>query len=196
METVRRLVLEITRHIGVALNEIQDEELEDLVTAILNSKRIFVYGVGRSGFVAKAFATRLSNLRLEVFVAGETVIPAIRENDLFVAVSGSGETNSIVRCADAARQQGARIIGITSHRNSSLAQIANGVLVVKGRTKHDVRLTDDVAAKLRGISAPLPPLGTLFEDTALIVLDGVIAALMERMGATEVDLAVTHSNIE
>ncbi|RLG83128.1 MAG: 6-phospho-3-hexuloisomerase, partial [Thermoprotei archaeon] len=43
---------------------------------------------------------------------------------------------------------------------------------------------------------PLAPLGTLFEDTAMIVLDAVISELMVRLGKSEEDLRRLHANIE
>jgi len=44
---------------------------------ILDAKRIYVTGAGRSGLIARAFAMRLLHLGFDVFVVGETVTPAI-----------------------------------------------------------------------------------------------------------------------
>ncbi|MEM4076729.1 MAG: 6-phospho-3-hexuloisomerase, partial [Metallosphaera sp.] len=43
---------------------------------------------------------------------------------------------------------------------------------------------------------PLAPLGTLFEDTTQVFLDGVVAELMVRLKKTEEDLRLVHANIE
>ena len=40
------------------------------------------------------------------------------------------------------------------------------------------------------------PLGTLFEDTSMVVLDAVVAELMKRLGKNESELARRHANIE
>ncbi|MBC7090194.1 MAG: 6-phospho-3-hexuloisomerase, partial [Methanobacteriaceae archaeon] len=36
------------------------------------------------------------------------------------------------------------------------------------------------------------PLGTLYEDTSLLILDGIISELMRKVGKTEGDLAEAH----
>ncbi|MGB9831425.1 MAG: 6-phospho-3-hexuloisomerase, partial [Fervidicoccus fontis] len=69
------------------------------------------------------------------------------------------------------------------------------VLEVPGRTK----LADEhdyFARQILGIHEPLAPLGTLFEDTALVVLDGIVVGLMYRLGKKEEDLKQKHANIE
>jgi 6-phospho-3-hexuloisomerase len=57
-------------------------------------------------------------------------------------------------------------------------------------------MDDYFARQILGIHEPLSPLGTLFEDTAMVVLDAVIAELMKRLGKNESDLAKRHANIE
>ncbi|TFG68016.1 MAG: iron dicitrate transport regulator FecR, partial [Methanomassiliicoccus sp.] len=49
------------------------EETDKFVDAIMESRRIFIYGVGRSGLIAKAFAIRLVQMGLEVYFVGETI---------------------------------------------------------------------------------------------------------------------------
>jgi D-arabinose 5-phosphate isomerase GutQ len=41
-----------------------------------------------------------------------------------------------------------------------------------------------------------PPLGTLFEDTALPVLDGFVVELMDRLDESEASMADRHTNLE
>jgi len=54
-------------------NIISDEDVEAFIRELLNAKRIYVMGAGRSGLVAKAFAMRLMHLGLQAFVVGETI---------------------------------------------------------------------------------------------------------------------------
>ena len=82
------------------LDEKAVDEFEDI---IISSENIFVTGAGRSGLAAKAFAMRLMHLGLSSFVVGETISPAINENDCIIAISGSGETNTIVSAAKIAK---------------------------------------------------------------------------------------------
>ncbi|HDJ26305.1 MAG TPA: SIS domain-containing protein, partial [Candidatus Bathyarchaeota archaeon] len=125
-------------------------------------RRVFVVGMGRSGFVGRAFALRLMNMSFNVYVVGETITPPAEEGDILVAISGSGETRGTVSAAEAAREVGAIVVAITSHPASKLGQLADHVVVVKGRTKVAVR-KDYIARQVRGEREPLGPLGTLFE---------------------------------
>ena len=196
MEYVKKTVLEIVEHIEDVVESISEREIEELVSLLIHCKRVFVYGVGRSGFVAKAFASRLSHLKFEVFVVGESITPAVREGDIFFTISGSGETSSVVLSAEAAKRENAKVIAVTSNRKSKLAGMADSVLLVKGRTKEDIKKKDYLPAQIMGKHAPLSPLGTLFEDTCQVILDGIIVSLMYKLRKTEEDLARRHCNVE
>lgn len=196
MELVKKTVLEIVDHIRDVIEDISEKNLEGIIDMLIKSQRVFVYGVGRSGLVGKAFATRLSHLKFDVFVVGETITPAVKNGDLFIAISGSGETNSVVISTESAKREGANIVAITSNTKSSLGKISDIALLVKGRTKLDVKRKDYVSDQILGKHEPLSPLGTLFEDTCQILLDGVIVELMQKLRKTEEDLAMSHSNIE
>jgi 6-phospho-3-hexuloisomerase len=157
--------------------------------------RILVMGAGRSGLVGRAFAMRLLHLGYNAYVLGETIVPAIREGDIVIAISGSGKTKLIVTAAEAAKEAKARLIAVTSYPDSPLGRLADLVIEVPGRTKYSNE-TDYFARQILGMTEPLAPLGTLFEDTTMIVLDGIVAELMIRLKKTEEDLRLVHANIE
>lgn len=196
---IRATMLEISEFIRKAIDLIDDNQVnrmvEELISAYERGARILVMGAGRSGLVGKAFAMRLLHLGYQVAVLGETIIPRIRENDLILALSGSGRTRLIVTAAEAAKHVGAKIIAVTSFPDSPLAQLADVIVVVPGRTKI-AREEDYFARQILGIHEPLAPLGTLFEDTLMVFLDGISVELMKRLGKTEEDLRSVHANIE
>jgi len=130
--------------------------------------RILVMGAGRSGLVGRAFAMRLLHLGYNAYVLGETIVPAIREGDIVIAISGSGKTKLIVTAAEAAKEAKARLIAVTSYPDSPLGRLADLVIEVPGRTKYSNE-TDYFARQILGMTEPLAPLGTLFEDTTMIV---------------------------
>lgn len=196
---IRATMLEISEFIRKAIDLIDDNQVnrmvDELISAYERGARILVMGAGRSGLVGKAFAMRLLHLGYQVAVLGETIIPRIRENDLVLALSGSGRTRLIVTAAEAAKHVGAEVIAITSFPDSPLAQLADVIVVVPGRTKI-AREEDYFARQILGIHEPLAPLGTLFEDTLMVFLDGISVELMKRLGKTEEDLRSVHANIE
>jgi 6-phospho-3-hexuloisomerase len=195
----KQAYLEIANFILSALNSIKLEEIENFVKAIeeiyRGNRKILVVGVGRSGLVGRAFAMRLRHLGARSYVVGETITPSVEEGDLLVAISGSGSTQVVVAAAEAAKKMKARVAAVTSYYDSPLGRLADLVVLVPGRTKL-ASMDDYFARQILGIHEPLSPLGTLFEDTAMVVLDAIIAELMKRLGKNESDLAKRHANIE
>jgi len=199
VEYVKKTMKEIVVFIDKVIERLRDDEVaamvETLVDAYRSRRKVLVMGAGRSGLVGKAFAMRLMHLGFNVYVLGETITPSIGENDVVMAISGSGRTQLIVTAAEAAKKVKAKIVAITSYIDSPLAKLADIVVEIPGRTK----LAPDIdyfARQILGIHEPLAPLGTLFEDTALVFLDGVTVELMHRLGKSEKDLRAQHANIE
>jgi len=195
MEVLKEAMFSITKHVEQVAEELGEEEVEALIQSIISAKKVFVYGAGRSGLVAKAFAMRLMHLGINVFVVGEIITPAIEKEDLLITISGSGETTSVVNAAKIAKNVGAKVALITTYPNSSLGRLADIVVVVKGRTKLKGE-KDFVMRQIKGEHYPLAPLGTLFEIAVLIFLDAIIVELMVRLGKTEEEMRTRHATIE
>lgn len=161
------------------LERVDKKGIDEMVNSIISSRTIFVYGVGRSGLIGKAFAIRLVQLGLNVNFIGEMTTPMVREMDLVLLVSNTGETMSCVQTANIVRRVGAKVVAITSNPHSKLAHASNLVLEIplfedENRTKY-------------------APLGTLFEDAAFLFFDSLIPVLMERLGQTEASLRRRHA---
>ncbi len=97
------------------------ENTDKFVDYVISSRKVFIYGVGRSGLIAKAFAIRLVQMGLEVFFIGETVTPIVEEGNVVVIVSYTGETMSAMQTANIVRRVGAKVVSITANAHSKLA---------------------------------------------------------------------------
>jgi 6-phospho-3-hexuloisomerase len=172
-----------------------DRLIDTLLKAYSDRRKILVMGAGRSGLVGRAFAMRLLHLGFNSYVLGDTIVPSISRGDVAIAISGSGRTQLILTAAEAAKKVGATVVAITSYPDSPLGALADLVVWVPGRAKTS-RVEDFFARQILGIHEPLAPLGTLFEDTTAIFLDGVIYALMKKLGVREEDMSLRHANIE
>jgi len=172
-----------------------DKMVEVLIDLYHRKGKVLVMGAGRSGLVGKAFAMRLLHLGFNSYVLGETIVPSISRGDVAVAISGSGRTGLIVEAADAAKKVGAYVIAITTYPESPLGRLADLVVMVPGRSKVS-KMDDYFARQILGLHEPLAPLGTLFEDTAMLLLDGVIYYLMIKLNVTEDEMRNRHANIE
>jgi 6-phospho 3-hexuloisomerase len=195
MREVKRAMREIIDQVQKASDELDSKQVNGFIKVLRDSKRIFVIGAGRSGIVARAFAMRLMHLGFDTHVIGETITPAVSKEDLLVGVSGSGETSLVVNAAKIAKNIGAKVAVITSYPDSSLARTADQVVVLPGRT-WTAATTDFVQRQIAGEYESLTPMGTLFEATALVFLDGVIASLMNKLGKKEEELRARHATIE
>ncbi|MDH3365047.1 MAG: SIS domain-containing protein [Thermoplasmata archaeon] len=152
---------------------------DEFVDMIISAPRIFIYGVGRSGLIAKAFAIRLVQMGLEVYFVGETITPIVEEGHLVVIVSHTGDTMSCVQTANIVRRVGARVASITSNDNSKLAAASNLVIRIKPKMDEERKR--------------LAPLGTLFEDATLVYLDSIVAQMMEKLGRSEGSMRKRHA---
>lgn len=196
---VVKAMREISQYILKASESMDLEQVDSLINILLkayNDKRkILVMGAGRSGLVGRAFAMRLLHLGFHSYVLGDTIVPSISKGDVAIAISGSGRTQLILTAAEAAKKVGATVVAVTSYPDSPLGMLADLVVWVPGRAKTS-RVVDFFARQILGIHEPLAPLGTLFEDTAAVFLDGVIYALMKELGVNEEEMAARHANIE
>ncbi|AAY80123.1 hypothetical protein ATY89_02675 [Sulfolobus acidocaldarius] len=196
-----KTMYDIAEFIMRAVRMLKPEQVSKMIEVLVNhynqnkNGKILVMGAGRSGLVGKAFGMRLLHLGYNVYVLGDTIVPAIGERDIAIAISGSGRTRLILTAAEAAKAAKSTLISITSYADSPLAKISDVVVEIPGRTKYSTN-EDYFARQILGITEPLAPLGTLFEDTTQIFLDGLVAELMKKLNKTEEDLRMIHANIE
>jgi 6-phospho-3-hexuloisomerase len=190
---------EIIAGIKNSIENLNMKEVERLIELLLEAKdkKIFIVGMGRSGFVARAFALRLMNLGFNVYFLGETITPAAEKGDLLIAISGTGATKIVLTASAAAKEIGATIIAFTSFSESPLGQAADHTVTIKGRTKAGWPKEEDyLARQLIGEREPLTPLGSVFENNCMVFLDSLVVELMHRLGRTEEDLKRRHATIE
>ncbi len=186
---------EIVENVRVVSAETDKDSVKEMMDILTSSKNVFLLGQGRSGLVARAFAMRLMHLGISVYVVGETITPAISNEDCLLAISGSGETSYIITTARTAKEKGAKIVAVTSYNESTLGKMADLVIHIKGRTKVDSE-KNYIKRQMDGKHLSLSPLGTLFEVSTLIFLDALIAQLMDVLGKTEDDLKKRHTVLE
>ena len=154
-------------------------EIDETVEIVVSAKHVFVYGVGRSGLAARAFAMRLVQLGIDCYFIGETITPVVRDGDAVLIVSNTGATMSANQVANIARRVGAKVVSVTGVRGSKLSHASNVVLLLQSNGG--------------GEQARLAPLGTLFEDACLILLDGIVAQVMDRLRQSEADMRARHA---
>ena len=190
---------EIITGASKTMENLDEGQVSKLIEMILEAKdkKIFIDGMGRSGFVGRAFALRLMNLGFSVYFIGETITPAAGHGDLVIAISGTGETKMVVTASIVAKEIGAKVAAITSYPGSSLAKAVDHVLIIGGRTKMGWPHEEDyLTRQILGEKESLTPLGSMFENNCMIFLDGLVVELMYRLKKTEEELKTKHATIE
>lgn len=171
--------------VNAILDQLSEAEAAALVQAILDARRVYVMGLGRSGFLLRMFAMRLMQIGLPAHVVGDATTPAVETGDLLIALSGSGRTESVLLMARKAKYYGARVLAITSSAATPLAEMADIVVIVpSGSVKTDVTTPTRL------------PLANALEQAMAIYLDCIGAMLAAQRGENNVTLLRRHANLE
>lgn len=165
---------------------ISDEDLEKLVVSILQAKKVFVAGAGRSGLMLKSFAMRMMHMGIDAYVVGETVTANFEKADLLVIGTGSGETKGLVSIAEKAKSIGGNVTALTIFPHSTIGTIADQVVKLSGSPK------DQNDSDFQTIQ----PMGSLFEQLLLLTLDSVILRFMEKKNLDSGTMYGKHANLE
>lgn len=179
---LRDAVHYILNQMRASVDDVPDEQVDALTKMVRNAKSVVIFGRGRSGFVGRSLAVRLSHLGFRAYVVGETITPPVHEDDVLVLLSGSGETFSVIVTAQIAKKLGCKIAVVTAQPDSTLARLADLTIVLRTTSS--------------GRQKELAPLGTLFEDACMVFLDGFVAELMHRVGETEESMRNRHATLE
>lgn len=185
---MKSIIDTVAEEISTVLSNIDEEEALNLSTHIKEAKRVFVYGEGRSGLMGKAFAMRLMHGGFPVYVIGETITPSIEEDDLLIAISGSGSTGAILQYSSKAKESGAKVFLVTTNKESGIASICNGVLIIPAATKY----------RRKNEPSTIQPLGNQFDQSVHLVLDAIIIVTLQKddHDSAYKEMTKRHTNLE
>ena len=143
--------------------------------------RVILTGIGKSGLISRKTAATLSSTGTPAFFLhpAEAIhgdLGVLRDDDVLVALSHSGETSELTRLIESIRRIGARLLAITGNPASTLARAA------------DVTLDCSVAEE----ACPLDLVPTASTTAALALGDALAMALLVRRGFREEDFASLH----
>ena len=143
--------------------------------------RVIVTGMGKSGLICRKIAATLSSTGTSAWFlhpaeATHGDLGAIREDDVVLALSYSGETEELIRLLESIRRIGAKLIALTGDPVSTLARAA------------DVTLNCGIAKE----ACPLNLVPTASTTAALAMGDALAMTLLVRKGFREEDFASLH----
>ncbi len=143
--------------------------------------RVIVTGMGKSGLICRKIAATLSSTGTSAWFlhpaeATHGDLGAIRDDDVVLALSHSGETEELIRLLESIRRIGARLIALTGDPGSTLARAA------------DVTLNCGIAKE----ACPMNLVPTASTTAALAMGDALAMTLLVRKGFQEEHFASLH----
>ncbi|MEU5847319.1 MurR/RpiR family transcriptional regulator [Saccharopolyspora shandongensis] len=112
--------------------------LQRLVDDVAAARRIDVYGVGASAFVALDLQQKLHRIGLTCFAWSDThnaltSAAVLREGDVAIGISHTGATTETVEALREARRRGATTAALTNFARSPITEVADRVLTTAVR---------------------------------------------------------------
>jgi len=157
-------------------------EFDDAIQAISGTKgRTIICGMGKSGIIGKKIAASFASTGTPSFFMhpGEAFhgdLGMVKSEDIFIAISNSGETDEVLKLLPFLRDNGNFIIAITGKKQSTLAKNAHCHL--------------DIAIPKEACPHQLAP--TTSTTAALVMGDALTVALMGKLNFQPENFARFH----
>ncbi|MFZ9560979.1 MAG: KpsF/GutQ family sugar-phosphate isomerase [Burkholderiales bacterium] len=159
-----------------------DARFGEAINILLQCRgRVVVSGIGKSGHIARKIAATFASTGTPAFFvhpaeASHGDLGMVTRDDVFVALSNSGETGELLTIIPVLKRQGAKLVAMTGNPESTLGREA------------DVHLY--AGAKQEACPLNLAP--TASTTAALALGDAIAVALMRARGFTQDEFARSH----
>jgi arabinose-5-phosphate isomerase len=181
LEEARRVIRIESEGVSGLLERL-DRSFAQAVELLYNCKsRAIVSGVGKSGIVGRKLAATLTSTGTPAvfihpvdFLHGDMGL--VTPEDVFIAVSKSGETSEVERMLHLCKRLGVKVIALTGKKDSSLARLSEVVL--------------DVGVPQEACPHDLAP--TASTTAAMVLGDALAIALLVRRDFRPEDFARLH----
>jgi DNA-binding MurR/RpiR family transcriptional regulator len=137
-EVIKKIAHADARAVEETAAQLNAETLSAVVDAIVHARRIDIYGVGASAFVALDLQQKLHRIERIVYAwpdphSAVTSAALLKRGDVAIGISHTGMTADTVGSLAEARQQQATTVAITNFPGSSIASVADYVLTTAAR---------------------------------------------------------------
>ena len=113
-----------------SLEELEFDKVDEFVNLLINCEgKIFFTGIGKNGHVAAKAASTFSSIGVPCFfinsvdsVHGDMGV--IKENDILVAISKSGNTDELINFLHYVRRKDCKIVSIHSNSGNKISEYA------------------------------------------------------------------------
>jgi len=152
--------------INDSLRALDPSELRQAVDAIINARKVELYGVGASGFAAGTAKYKFLRIGILCDAYTDSHLQAmsaatLTAQDVAIGFSYSGSTKDVIHSLSLAKEAGATVICITNFANSPITQLSDAKLLTASRE------TPLGSGALRSSIAQLHILDILFTAVAM-----------------------------
>jgi DNA-binding MurR/RpiR family transcriptional regulator len=137
-EIVKKIAHADARAVEETAAQLDAGTLAEVVDAVVGARRIDIYGIGASAFVALDLQQKLHRIERIVYAwpdphSAVTSAALLRRGDVAIGISHTGTTADTVGSLTEARSRGATTVAITNFPRSSIAGAADYVLTTAAR---------------------------------------------------------------
>jgi len=193
MEEIHKKVLDdFYLNAKTTFDKINEKNLKDIISLIINSKKIYVLGIGHSGMFGKILSMKLNHLGLKAYTVFNEINPPFDKDDLFIVISQSGETKTIISLVQKAKNLCGKVLGLTSNDNSTLVNLSDEVLIIEKLAK-DIEFSALFAI---GDKKNQNLLGALFGFNIYLLSYTLIIMLAKKLKETPESINKRHANLQ
>lgn len=137
-EIVKKIAHADARAVEETAAQLDAAMLWQVVEAVVRARRIDIYGIGASAFVALDLQQKLHRIERIVYAwpdphSAVTSAALLRRGDVAIGISHTGTTADTVGSLAEARSRGATTVAITNFPRSSITRVADYVLTTAAR---------------------------------------------------------------
>jgi DNA-binding MurR/RpiR family transcriptional regulator len=135
---VKKIAFADARAVEETATQIDIAVLEQVVDLVAGARRVDIYGVGASAFVAKDFQQKLHRIGRIAYAWSDTHLALtsaalLDERDVAFGISHTGTTSDTIDAFAEAGRNGARTVALTNFPKAPITQVADLVLTTAAR---------------------------------------------------------------
>jgi DNA-binding MurR/RpiR family transcriptional regulator len=137
-QIVEKIAFADARAVEETATQLDLPTLQAVVDALVAARRIDVYGVGASAFVAMDFQQKLHRINQVAFAWSDTHVALtsaalLQPGDVAIGISHTGVTTDTIDALAEARRHGATTVAMTNFPRSPITEVADHVLTTAAR---------------------------------------------------------------
>lgn len=116
---------------------LNEKQIRKVVEKLENARKIFIFGIGSPGLIAKEFQQRFIRIGLQMEAVTDAQLMQMcaaltDEETLVIAISLSGKTKEVNNSVRIAKKKGASVVYITTNENAETAECCDELIRVAG----------------------------------------------------------------